>query len=245
MRNVVKNTSKCGLLDLLCPYTCRGCGQLGEVICGCCKKNLLGREGMICPLCKKCFAESGENVAIKKCPECDLGFEMVAVGGWREDVLARLIKDYKYKSVRAAGDCLVDLLDIALERAGIEDFGDNVVVVPLPTIGKHVRQRGFDHTLDLAKKLARRRGWKCERILRRAVDTVQVGAKMATRREQAMKAYEAVGELNENMYYLLIDDVWTTGASVKGAACVMGAAGAKKLLVAVVATGREKSQAEK
>ena len=65
--------------------------------------------------------------------------------------LKSLINNYKYNSVRACGDALAELL---AECINIE----SAVVVPLPTIGKHVRERGFDHTKLLARKLVRLKG---------------------------------------------------------------------------------------
>lgn len=240
MNFVVKNTTKCGLLDLLCPYSCRGCGRRGAVLCDCCKKYLFARPLRICPLCKKSLAQAEKNDAEWRnyqCEDCEFPFAAVFVGGWREGVLAKLVKEYKYQAVRAASEALVGLLD-----ATIPELPQNTVVVPLPTIGKHVRERGIDHTLVLARKLAKRRGWKCERRLVRAADTVQVGTKAAERQEQAKKAYAAVGEVDSDTNYLLLDDIWTTGASLIAAEETLRAAGAQKMMATVLAVGREREE---
>lgn len=225
---VVKNTTKCGVLDLLCPHTCRGCGRLGEILCGCCKNNIDLGEMRICPLCKEIVASSS-----KICVNCEMPFGAVFVGGWKEGVLGDLVKEYKYKAVRAIGEVLVEILD---KRIG--KLEGEVVVVPLPTIGRHVRERGFDHTWVLGKKLAKQRGWRCERILERAADTVQVGAQAVERQKQAEKAYMVGRKVDPVRQYLLLDDVWTTGASLLSAAKMMKSAGAKVVLAAVVVTGR-------
>lgn len=237
MRFVVKKTTKCGWWDLLCPYSCRGCGALGAVVCECCKNNLIQPEMVICPLCKHTHvAEKGAILTVQDyyCADCGLGLEAVFVGGWKEGLLSDLVKEYKYQSVRAIADVLVDLLDERLPQ----DLGVNITIVPLPTIGKHVRQRGFDHTRSLAKKLAKRRGWECERMLVRAKDSVQVGTKAAVRSEQAKQAYALAHAIDSQRTYLLLDDVWTTGASMLAAAEVMRMAGAKHLMAAVLVTGK-------
>lgn len=238
MNIVVKNTTKCGLAELLCPHTCRGCGRRGAVLCGCCKKYLNKQNLRICPLCKKSLAPAEKNDTAWQgyiCDDCELPFKAVFVGGWREGVLAKLIKDYKYKSVRAAGEVLVELLGEILP-----ELPANTVVVPLPTVGKHVRARGLDHTLLLARKLAKCRGWKCERRLVRAADTVQVGTKAVERQEQAKRAYLAQGEASQEVNYLLLDDIWTTGASLLSAAEVLRVAGAQQVMAVVLAVGRDK-----
>lgn len=253
---VVKSTIHCGLLDLLCPLTCRNCGQLGAVLCDCCKKNIVQSRVRVCPLCKQMVAKKGENVENVeasdgwRCEECEMPFWGLWVAGWREEALATLIKDFKYHSLRAAAGVLAEILDVALptneelkRSLAKGDTGLEVVIVPLPTIGRHVRERGLDHTKILARKLAKRRGWKCQSLLGRAVDTVQVGAKVAQRQEQAERTYEVVGRVDADKLYVLLDDVWTTGATMLAAAKVLRRAGAEKVCGAVLATGRPKEEA--
>lgn len=145
----------------------------------------------------------------------------------------KLVEEYKYQAVLAMGDVLAEILDAAIPRDAPE-----MVIVPLPTIGKHVRERGLDHTLRLAKKLARRRHWKVERLLVRRKDTVQVGAKAAERQQQAEQAYEALGKVDAEKRYLLLDDVWTTGASALAAEKALRAAGARQIAMVVAVTGK-------
>ena len=245
-------------------------------MCECCKNDILEANLAICPLCKSSVAAKtgkcpGREVSGREglsdcdwisdhdwfsdydwrewmCPDCEVPFFWLGVVGWREGALAKVIKDFKYESVRAAGEVLAELMDarlprdlakVAGEAEGEADIvGSEVVVVPLPTIGRHVRERGLDHTLMIAKKLARRRGWKCERLLGRATDTVQVGTKAAERREQAAQTYEVRGKVEVEKIYLLVDDVWTTGATMLAAEKVLREAGARRIAGIVLATGR-------
>ena len=232
MNFVVKNTTSWGLVDLLCPHTCRNCGRLGAVLCECCKNNILEKRVDICPLCKRKL----DNDEEQSCRDCGMEFDNVFVGGWREGALSTLVAEYKYQSVRAAGEVLAEVINKAIPMDWAMD--DEVVVVPLPTIGKHVRQRGIDHTLCLAKKLAKRRGWRMERLLVREADTVQVGSKAAERRMQADKAYGVHGKIERGVRYLLLDDVWTTGASGLAALKVMRRAGAERVSMVVIEVGR-------
>lgn len=228
---VVKNTTKNSLLDLICPHSCRGCGELGQVLCERCKNNIIRARLPICPLCRR----QGENLNWR-CADCESPFKDFWVVGWREGVLAQVVSEFKYQSVRAIGLVLVEMIDDAIP----ENFGrnDEVVVVPLPTIGKHVRERGLDHTKILAKKLAKKRGWKHQRLLGRATDTVQVGTKASERQKQAENTYEIIDRVNPKCQYLLLDDVWTTGATMLSAAKVMQEAGAKELYGVVIEVGK-------
>jgi ComF family protein len=150
--------------------------------------------------------------------------------GRREGMLDKLIKEYKYGPVRGMAVVLAELLDEALPQ-----LPEKIMVVPLPTIKKHVRERGFDHMKLLAKKLAHRRGWRYAALLSRINNTVQVGASEKERFLQAKNAYAIKGVVRQDFAYLLVDDVWTTGASIEAATAVLRGAGAKEIYRAVVA----------
>ena len=221
----VKNTTFGGLLGVLCPHSCRGCGRIGEALCGCCKNNIILAHENYCLNCKR--AVSGA-----RCPYCR-DFPPTVMVGWRDELIGKLVEEYKYSSVKALGTALAEILD---EILPVVD--GKVVVAPLPTIEKHIRERGFDHTFEVAKKLARRRGWKVARILKRAKDTVQVGAGNTARLLQAAEAYSLDGEIEPDTTYILLDDVWTTGASMRAALKKLQQAGALKVMIVVLAVSR-------
>ncbi len=226
----VKITTFSGILDLAFPHTCRGCGRLGEVLCECCKNYNIQTAIRICARCKK---------LIKKC-NCEVPIIAVA---WREGLMQDLIEEYKYQAIRDTARVLAEMLDSVIPK----DFlADEVVVVPLPTVSKHIRERGFDHTLKLAKELTkiRKKGakWRVDSLLERNKNSVQVGASEKQRKLQAKTAYKltkvAQKGLDSKRGYLLLDDVYTTGASIEAAISLMKKAGAKKLAAVVVVVSR-------
>ena len=109
-----------------------------------------------------------------------------------------------------------------------------IVLVPLPTIRKHIRERGFDHTLRLCFELEnflQKRlddfgiSVEYQSLLIRKNKTVQVGKEKKERVKQAEKAYgirEGV-EIENKTLYILVDDVTTTGASLAAAKKILQA----------------------
>ena len=164
-------------------------------------------------------------------------FVMTFMVGWQDEVVGRLVKEYKYQSVRALARVLAELLDDSLPV-----FGERAVVVPLPTVARHVRQRGLDHTDKIARELAKMRGFEVERVLERNKDGVQVGAKADLRKKQAKEAYQVVKKVDKKKIYLLLDDVWTTGASILEAGKLMQKAGAERIVAVVLAVNRGKRE---
>lgn len=235
MAKNVKITTIPSVLDLIAPHSCMGCGRLGEILCDRCKNYILEAHRNVCPNCKS----PKTGATCENCPELAPIYAL----GPREDLLNDLIHAYKYESVRVLASKFAEILDGILP----EDLPEETVIVPLPTSTKHIRERGQDHTLLLAKKLARRRGWRVEKALTRAKNTVQVGASAAERRAQAGGAYalEPRFRPDAEATYLLLDDVWTTGASMRAAYEVFTTSGAKNIQMVILAySGREAKEAE-
>ena len=215
----VKSTIINVLLEVLSPNRCQRCGLQGESLCGRCKKYLLGTNPG--------YAISGID-----------GFSRVIVGGVKEGLLSVLLKQYKYQGRRDLARVLAwKVWEIAERELWETSETGEMVIVPLPTIRRHIRERGFDHMLMLARELCRmdENLW-LEPILERLNKMVQVGKSAKVRGEQAKRAYGVKREekLRRDVHYVLFDDVWTTGSSMRAAAEVMRNAGACKISALVL-----------
>jgi len=135
------------------------------------------------------------------CEACTLPFERQFCVGWRRGVLKELINQYKFGSRRAAYFYLADMMFARTGRL------EGVRIVPLPTIGRHIRERGFDHMEKLGRRLARLSGGKYEALLERNKNTTQVGASMEQRKQQAAEAFCLRKKIEPGSRVLLLDDV--------------------------------------
>ena len=223
---IVKNTTLIGPLDLIAPHSCRGCGRTGEVLCDRCKKYINIKIFAICPNCK---AEKSKPSCLR-CPD----FPPCFVVGERKALLAELIHDYKYYSIRTIGVKLAELMADRLPH----DLPKDTFIVPLPTATHHIRERGFDHTLFVAKRIAKIKHCKVAKLFVRTKNTVQVGADRSTREAQAEHAFaiRPQSTIDPTATYILFDDVWTTGASMKSATKKLREAGAENIYIALLAT---------
>ena len=223
---IVNNTTFPSVLDLLAPHSCRGCGTIGSPLCHRCKNNIIFGCTNLCPNCKS-INPAGNCQKCKSLPP-------TFVIGNRTDLIGKLIYDLKYNSVRSLAIPIAEILDQTLPT-----IDGLVVIVPLPTLHRHIRQRGLDHTRLIAKNLVKIRGHKysLSHILQRANATVQVGSDRKTRLIQASSAY-SIGlnsTINPNATYIIFDDIWTTGASIKSAVRLLKSAGAKKIIISLLA----------
>ena len=221
----VNNTTISNLLDLIAPHSCRGCGRVGNILCNRCKNNILDSCPNICPFCK--------SYTTARICERHTSFPSFTVVCWRESIIGALIYDLKFHSIRSAAKPLAEILHQTLPKTY-----SNLIVVPLPTIKPHIRKRGLDHTLLIAKYLAkyRKSSTKVSRLLLRSNNTTQVGSTRKKRLIQVRNAYTINPKVNieQNTTYLLLDDVWTTGASMLSAIKTLQENGITNIEIAIL-----------
>ena len=225
MPNNVKITTIFNPLNLLAPHYCRGCERIGSPFCDCCKNYIIKHHQNFCPHCKTKNANG-------KCTKC-CSLPPTFVIEKRKHIIGRLIHDLKYNSTRALATPLAEII-----HQVIPEDNSNAIIVPLPTISRHIRARGLDHTKLIAQKLVRLRpNWQVKSLLIRQKNTVQVGADRKTRLAQAKEAYAINSKITiypKSTYYLL-DDVYTTGASLQAAIKKLQQAGVLKIKVILLA----------
>lgn len=237
----VKITIEKFILDMVLPNRCVRCQREG---------------GIFCDRCKKYISIINPGYVMNDM----YGFEKLLVAGLKEGWFERMVRDFKYRGRRDYGEFLAEKLgEVIFGEIKRMRFGDElsnksgevtcgvlrkveteikeirqIVLVPLPTIRKHIRERGFDHTLRLCFELEnflQKRlddfgiSVEYQDLLVRKNKTVQVGKEKKERVKQAEKAYgicEGV-KLDTSTLYVLVDDVTTTGASLVAAKKILQA----------------------
>ena len=212
------------MLSFIAPHYCCGCDKIGSLLCANCKNNIIDEASPFCIMC--CRPTAG----VWLCNSCRAPFEKAWVVGRRDGILQRIVGLYKFQRTLAGYRVLGDLL-----LAVLPELPPETIIVPVPTVSSHVRERGYDHMLLIAKYVARKRGLKLGQILYRQTGTKQRQADAGKRRSQAERAFAAKGVIDRNVPYLLIDDVVTTGATIKYASKALRDAGAEHIWVAAIA----------
>ncbi len=194
------------------------------LLCDSCKNDIIDEPFLYCGACAKRPA-SGNGI----CKECKVPYERMWCMADRRDNLQRLIGNFKFTNAKSASTTLADMLNDHLP-----EMPQNVVVVPVPTVGPHIRQRGYDHMLLIARRFAKLRSLQVNTGLQRASTAQQRSAGRTLRVKQAKSAFKCNTNLDSDKIYLLMDDVITTGATVKYATKTLLDAGATKVWVASI-----------
>ena len=212
------------LLSKVAPHLCCGCGKTCTILCDNCKYDINSDVYTQCLACRGPADEAGV------CHHCMMPYTRAWCVGERSGVLQRLVGDFKFQNIYAAYIPLARLLD---ER--ISELPPDTIIVPVPTVAAHIRERGYDHTYLIAKWIAKRRQLKVQPLLIRLTSTKQRDAGRQQRIEQAKVAFGTSGAINKDAQYLVIDDVVTTGATMQYAAETLRQAGADRVWVAAIA----------
>lgn len=234
-----------GLEDVVFPPVCVRCQGLVEggayrQLCAHCAR-LLGfiRE----PCCSACGhplpTAPGEA---RDCPHCS--DPAPAHGGARAAVLLRgpardLLHELKYRGGR---HLLGDAEEIFRRSPLLREHVRGAVLVPVPLHPRKRRERGFNQSELLAAALARALGGNppVEKLLRRVVDTPsQTRLGRRARRENLKNAFALCRgvRLDRSLRYILVDDVFTTGATLEGCARILRQAGCLNLGAAAFGHG--------
>ena len=212
-------------ISLIAPHRCYLCGISGALLCKSCIYNIVNDSQN---RCFGCGVPSIFGICLVCAPQ--LPFSHFSMIGERKDELERILNDFKFNRAYQAHVCLGQLLN-----ASLPVLPHNTIVVPIPTITRHVRIRGYDHTDLIAKSFSALRNLKKQRLLRRKTNTVQLGATARVRQQQANQAYVCPSQLDPDVPYLLLDDIATTGSTLIAAANCLKKAGARTVIAAVIA----------
>lgn len=236
------------LLTLAYPQVCAICARSVEqrkfgVACEACwmaTKIFTADE----TLCWKCGVPAGAEVAFElrreevTCRRCDLQSFTAAravglyEGALRESVL--LLKRRPHFSQHLEG------LAVAAARRG--PLNSCSRIMPVPLHDKRVRTRGFNQASIVAQALSKWLGLPCDEgsLLRvSGTEKYRAGMDAKGRQDTVAGAFEVRhSRLVENEDILLVDDVFTTGATVSACAEVLLEAGAKSVFVLTLARAR-------
>lgn len=206
------------LLNTFAPSQCLGCHREGSVLCASCLPSVFETMPSCCFACKKLTDNS------RVCQSCRKNFPLgsVWVGTAYRGVAKQAIHELKFTPDRTTANLLATWLSETLS------FIDADVVTFVPTARVRVRQRGYDHAQLLAKEFAHQRDLPMQQLLARHGVTRQVGSERKHRQKQMVGAYTAKQNLRGERV-VIIDDIVTTGATLKETARVLKKAGAKQV----------------
>lgn len=231
------------LLNLLYPATCSGCGQPTErpEFCRHCRTQIATPTSPLCPACGVPFRTRDDaDHFCARCLQhpphfrCARACTLYDAADTAEHPLKAVLQQYKYNRDVWLARPLSALL---AERTPLA-IGAYDVMMPVPLHVQRLRWRGFNQAQLLARPLASAAGVRLDPYsLQRVRPTrPQVELDEKERRHNVAGAFRVVRpDAVAGRHVLLVDDVYTTGATVDECSRVLRHAGARSVDVLALA----------
>jgi ComF family protein len=214
------------VLDLVAPLRCAVCRAAGSLLCAPCRAIL---PRIRPPVCARCGRPTVHPVA--RCRDCAarrLAFAGAASALVLDDHVGRLLRAWKDRGLDAVAAIATEELLAALPPPRAD------ALVAVPAARDRARWRGVDGPAALARDLGE--AWGLPVLggaLVRARPRPQRGLSGPERRRNARRAFAARGTCPARV--VLVDDVFTTGATADACARALRGAGARRVEVVTLA----------
>jgi ComF family protein len=231
-------------LGFLYPEICQLCGE----------RDATAHEGFVCrhcwtqvrfirpPFCNRCGLPYPGDLSTPfecaNCREMELYFSSARSAVVARGIVREVIHRYKYQRALWFEPFLADLLIREAKPALLEQHWDFIVPVPLYPV-KH-REREFNQAERLSCRLSAATGIplnrkSLRRVISTATQTLLTREQRATNMRGAFVADAGAGL--DGSRIVLVDDVFTTGATTSACAKALRTAGAEDVCVWTVARG--------
>jgi len=219
-------------VEIIYPQSCGGCGSLGAILCRKCRDLFRRVEtASSCPYCGRWL--STPNVC-GACTESPPPFERGYYGFYFEGPLREALLAFKFKGRKEIGRLLIRLLEGELKV--MREVFD--VIAPLPVTEKRLKERGFNQTYVMAEEIAAitARPLSLSSLYKQKETKDQYTLSREERRKNVRGAFAVrKAEAIRDKRILLVDDLMTTGNTVREASHKLLSAKAKAVVVFALA----------
>ena len=218
-------------IDWVFPPHCLGCGLEGEIICPECYATIKRVPTNTCRYCNAYVSTNGQ------CPICKNhkpAYTQFRAFAFYNGVIREAIHHLKYQNDVGIARLLAGYL-LKVIQAENWEFD---LVVPVPLSNSRKEQRGYNQAERLAQPVALElaKPLSTDALVRIKEHASQVDLDIQSRRENVRGVFEANPAIVKGKRILLIDDVFTTGATLESASKALK--DAKSGLVYAVTVGK-------
>jgi competence protein ComFC len=217
------------VLDLFFPKFCLICGREGTWCCENCLNKIGIEQSNICPFCAQPAAMGRIS---PPCQKVNYLSQLINLGFYHEKDWQDLIQSFKYQYIEGCADIIRELLKRFLKKYPEFKNSDYQSLVPIPLHSRRFLERNFNQAEVLAEILSRELGLGVESSVLKRIKNTQPQAQLKDeeRKKNIIGVFEVVDESKVmGKKILLVDDVFTTGSTLKEAAKTLLAAGAREV----------------
>ncbi|MBI5642087.1 MAG: ComF family protein [Deltaproteobacteria bacterium] len=217
------------LLDIIFPPVCPLCEEAiwQDKFCPSCLDGFSSKK-IASPKCTVCaipfISQTGDDHACGECLSGHMPFKEARSAFIYDGCVLKAIHLFKYSGrVTLAGA-------LGAMMAGAASFGEKPdVIVPVPLHRKRLASRGYNQSLLLANEVSKALSIEVDRtgLKRMRYTEEQINLSADERKTNVRGAFEVKDGMFKKRKVLLVDDVFTTGATIKECSKVLSDAGAE------------------
>ena len=210
----------------LLPSACLLCsepvsrGEGDALICDLCR---LRWRPIPHPVCHRCGQPSFRGLECRLCAAWPPGLTRARSAVWLEASARAAVHQLKYEGWSRAAEAMADAM------TALEPLTGQVCLIPVPLGGRRQRVRGYNQSERIASALAARTGHPVRTDLIQRVRETRTQTTLTPEARHANVSGAFCSRPAEGMELVLIDDVFTTGATLAAAAAALAAAGARQV----------------
>ena len=220
--------------QLLLPAECLICHGLlntrdaARIVCPLCRQRW---RAVRPPWCERCGQPEPHFGPCRLCNQWPAALKSLRSAAWLDDGARQAVHGLKYGGLPRIAD------DLAAAMGSIRPETDGPsVLIPIPLARKRLRERGYNQSEKLARALARQ--WRIPVLLDVLVRTRETptqtaltpGTRLANVRAAFAVANVQCSMINDHSTLIIVDDVFTTGATLAEAARALEQAGATRVM---------------
>jgi len=215
-----------GVERWLLPGACLLCGEPipepegDALICDLCR---LRWRPIPHPVCRRCGQPSYGGLECRLCVGWPEGLARVRSAVWLEGSARDAVHQLKYEGWSRAAEAMAEAM------RGLEPLTGQVCLIPIPLGDRRQRQRGYNQSERIAAALGTRTGAPLRADLLQRVRETRTQTALTPEARHANVAGAFRAEPVTGLELVLVDDVFTTGATLAAAAAALSAAGARRV----------------
>jgi len=229
-------STRFSILDVIFPRLCFGCRSLGAYVCTSCKAKLEIVSDHLCPYCEK---PSVFGLTHGVCARL-YGLDGILSIYEYAEMFQHIIKAVKFRRIRGGISVLIDVIPKEVWEKLIiasDIFFQDAEILAVPLHRKRYLERGFNQSDDIAHACAimlQKNITQC--IVRNRYTQPQSQTTSAV--ERYLNTYKAFS-LNPRIVLprkmIIVDDVWTTGSTIREICHVLKYAGVERVYALTLA----------
>lgn len=225
------------ILDILFPPICLHCQKhlenKNKLICEECLSLIKINNALFCPICKARLADYKQI-----CRHKTFSYFLAAAGNYDDPVLRNLIHYFKYQSFKNLTPILSEILIKYLNSLNFKFYILNYSVVPIPLHPQRERKRGFNQSKLLAEKIADYFNLPLIDELEKTINNnphakIKGVEKRIKNISGCFKIKNSENVKKKNI--ILIDDIFTSGATINEAIKILKENNVGKIIALVIA----------